>query len=123
MTAEEIKNSYPKSWEKLKKYGKELLSNIVSIQAKATITPEEIADNHLEPFLNGVLSGNGRSLVDLFDINSVYISIGFDEDYSYFYYSVYLNHDKMESGNGYSNRADAEKIAFEEAFKILEKNL
>jgi hypothetical protein len=126
MNTQEIKEKYPKSYVKLIVFGKELLAQLVTAQLansskeeKAVIISTEIPDEHIQPFLDGLLFGNSRTLFDLFDSSSIYISIVKRASSNIFYFTI----NGEDLGSVYTNRVECEHDAFDNAFIKLEETI
>jgi hypothetical protein len=96
---EELVKKYPKSIENLTKWLEKELG---------------VGSGDLDPGTVKILAGyNSRVLYDFFDEYNINISIIKTDSFSY-----HINNKGEETG--YDTRVDAEKKAFEEAFKIME---
>ena len=116
-----IKTSYPKSWEKLRKWGTDEANKIVDI-VKNSIPPEEAFEIDYLPELkdeelDGMITFYTRRLYDFFDINHIYIYAGMDE------HNGFAEVNEELPGFTAPTRAEAEEEAFKQAFKILEEKL
>ena len=66
-----------------------------------------------------ILGDNPRALFDVFDNNGIYIIITRDFNTGLFYYSF----DGKAKSDSYSSRKEAESVAVERAFQILDDTL
>jgi hypothetical protein len=98
-----IKNSYPKSFKKYE----EIINNTIGI-----------LDNGDDTIMASLLYSPRSILYNLFDENSIYISVvtDFGQNWNFtLQYSL-----KELTSNGYISRIEAEKEGIMRAFKILE---
>ena len=121
MTTEELLKNHPKTTTLIKKWMAERMTEnteSLSEEFKEYVKTISLDDAYLIPIINA----NPRNLLDIFDENEIYIHILpkypiASEGMKFMY----------DDGNGvfkpYKTRKEAERVAIEEAFEILEKKL
>ena len=122
MTGAELLETYPKAAVAIKEFYN--LKMIDSLQEDNNI-PEEFRNMVKEQqfdneYVATFIDSNPRFLFDIFDANNVLIQISIDIENNCFRWS--FDGGRVES-NDYTSRKEAEAIAVEEAFKILNDKL
>jgi len=122
MTGEELLETYPKAAVAIKEfyYGKMIDSlqedNDIPEEFKDMVKAQQFDSEYVATFIDT----NPRFLFDIFDANNVFIQISIDIENNCFRWS--FDGGRVES-NDYTSRKEAETIAVEEAFKILNDKL
>jgi hypothetical protein len=122
MTGEELLETYPKAAVAIKEfyYGKMIDSlqedNDIPEEFKDMVKAQQFDSEYVATFIDT----NPRFLFDIFDANNVFIQISIDIENNCFRWS--FDGGRVES-NDYASRKEAETIAVEEAFKILNDKL
>ena len=124
MTGAELLETYPKAAIAIKEfYNKKLIDSMsntsenVSEEFKEMLKQQSFDNEYVASFIDN----NPRFLFDVFDANEVYIEITvlIEENPRFMYY---VNSD-VNTDPFYTNRIDAEKVAIEKAFEILNEKL
>jgi len=122
MTGTELLETYPKAAVAIKEfyYGKMIDSlqedNDIPEEFKDMVKAQQFDSEYVATFIDT----NPRFLFDIFDANNVLIQISIDIENNCFRWS--FDGGRVES-NDYTSRKEAEAIAVEEAFKILNDKL
>ena len=121
MKAQELFEKYPKAGKVVVEYFTKIFMD--------SLNNEDITDEFKEmaktevlnsEYIQDFIEGNPRGLFDVFDANDVFIQISIDLENKCFRWS--FDGGRVES-NDYTSRKEAETIAVEEAFKILNDKL
>ena len=124
MTGIELLETYPKAAKVIGEfYNKKLIDSMsdisddVSEEFKEMLKQQSFDNQYVASFIDN----NPRFLFDVFDANEVYIEITvrIEETPRFMYY---VNGD-LNTDPFYTNRIDAEKVAIEKAFEILNEKL
>lgn len=116
----ELLQKYPEAAKVVKAYYLELMLETLNDSSlpenfKEHVREKGIDDDKIAKMLNG----SPRSMFDVFDHNSIYINVTFDNEYRVFRYSV----DGEVDSKNYVFRKAAEEAAVSEAFKLLNEKL
>ena len=126
MNSQELLETYGKAATVVKAYYLEkFLESMVT-----TDVPENFKDFAKEHGIDNdtiakMIDSMPRALFDVFDSNSVYIEILVDLTKDDALFSYVIDGDMMGNVEGilYNSRIEAEKVAIEEAFKVLNEKL
>jgi hypothetical protein len=124
MTGAELLETYPKAAVAIKEFYN--LKMIDSLQEDNNI-PEEFRNMVKEQqfdneYVATFIDSNPRFLFDVFDENEIYINITVFHN-KLFIYSIMGDVEKVGSTETSNTRKEAEKLAIEEAFKLLNDKL
>jgi hypothetical protein len=124
MTGAELLETYPKAAVAIKEFYN--LKMIDSLQEDNNI-PEEFRNMVKEQqfdneYVATFIDSNPRFLFDVFDENEIYINITVFHN-KLFIYSIMGDTEKVGSTETSNTRKEAEKLAIEEAFKLLNDKL
>ena len=126
MTGKELLEAYPKAAETVVKYySEQFIKSIeagdVSDEIKEYAKGQTIDLEYVATFMDI----NPRGLFDVFDSNGVYIEILVDltKDDALFSYVIDGNIMSNVEGVLYNSRIEAEKVAIEKAFELLNDKL
>lgn len=108
-----IKTRYPKAFDKMKIWGKDMLTKSVGL-------PITMADSFPDELLLPSLV-NSRALFDFFDNYDIWMYPYLNE--SWWDYIIKTKEDVFDSTAGLKTRREVEYLGFEKCFKILEKKL
>ena len=123
MTGKELLEAYPKAAEiVVKYYSEQFIKSIeagdVSDEIKEYAKGQTIDLEYIATFMDI----NPRGLFDVFDDNEIYINvIAFPN--SLFHYSIVGEIAEVGSTETFNTRLEAEKLAIEQAFQILNDKL
>jgi hypothetical protein len=124
MTGAELLETYPKAAAAIKEfyYGKMIESleedNDIPQEFKDMVQAQQFDSEYVATFIDT----NPRFLFDILDDNKIYINITAFTNGS-FIYSILGNKPEVGSTETSNTRKEAEKLAIEEAFKILNEKL
>ncbi len=122
MTGLELLEKFPKAADVIKEfYNNKMINSLeedgnIPQDFKEMVRAQSFDSEYVAPFIDN----NPRFLFDVFDSNNIYIQISVDLENNCFRYS--FDGGKVES-NDYELRTDAEKVAIEAAFQILNDKL
>jgi hypothetical protein len=127
MTGAELLETYPKAAAAIKEfyYGKMIDSleedNDIPQEFKDMVQAQQFDSEYVATFINT----NPRFLFDIFDENGVYIEILVDLTKDDALFSYVIDGDIMGNVEGvlYNSRIEAEKVAIEKAFQLLNDKL
>jgi hypothetical protein len=127
MTGAELLETYPKAAVAIKEfyYGKMIDSleedNDIPQEFKDMVQAQQFDSEYVATFINT----NPRFLFDIFDSNGVYIEILVDLTKDDALFSYVIDGDIMGNVEGvlYNSRIEAEKVAIEKAFQLLNDKL
>ena len=126
MKAQELFEKYPKAGKVVVEYFTKIFMD--------SLNNEDITDEFKEmaktevlnsEYIQDFIEGNPRGLFDVFDSNSVYIEILIDLTKDDALFSYVIDGDMMGNVEGvlYNSRIEAEKVAIEKAFQLLNDKL
>jgi len=126
MKAQELFEKYPKAGKVVVEYFTKIFMD--------SLNNEDITDEFKEmaktevlnsEYIQDFIEGNPRGLFDVFDSNSVYIEILIDLTKDDALFSYVIDGDMMSNVEGvlYNSRIEAEKVAIEKAFQLLNDKL
>jgi hypothetical protein len=126
MKAIELLETYPRAAEVINEfYRSKMIESLdtedVPDEFKELMKQQEFDNKYIAKFVDG----NPRILFDVFDSNGVYIEIlvDYSKNEAEFTYGV-IDDDKMNTESTiYNSRIEAEKVAVEKAFQILNDKL
>ena len=124
MTGAELLETYPKAAAAIKEfyYGKMIESlqedNDIPEEFKDLVKAQQFDSEYVATFIDT----NPRFLFDILDDNEIYINVTAFHN-GLFIYSIIGNKPEVGSTETSNTRKEAEKLAIEEAFKILNNKL
>jgi hypothetical protein len=125
MTGAELLETYPKAAKVIGEfYNNKLIDSMndssegVSEEFKDMLKQQSFDNEYVAAFIDS----NPRFLFDVFDENDIYINVTAFPN-SLFIYSIVGDIAEVGSAETSNNRKEAEKLAIEEAFKILNDKL
>ena len=126
MKAIELLETYPRAAEVINEfYRSKMIESMdtadVPDDFKEMLKQQEFDNEYVAKFIDA----NPRILFDVFDSNSVYIEILVDLTKDDALFSYVLDGDMMSNVEGilYNSRIEAEKVAIEKAFQLLNDKL
>ena len=128
MTGAELLETYPKAAKVIGEfYNNKLIDSMndssegVSDEFKEMLKQQSFDNEYVATFIDN----NPRFLFDIFDSNSVYIEILVDLTKDDALFSYVIDGDMMSNVEGilYNSRIEAEKVAIEKAFQLLNDKL
>lgn len=108
-----IEQKYPKAYQLMRNW-------IIDIVKKQGIKEEILAKFPIDVTISGILSINVRQLYDFFDKYEILMIINLDNNKWRFI--ICETHIILDQTN-YNSRIEAEQLAFEKCFELLEKKL
>ena len=126
MKAIELLETYPRAAETINEFYRSKMIESLSTEDipdefKELVKQQEFDNEYIAKFIDG----NPRILFDVFDSNSVYIEILVDLTKDDALFSYVIDGDMMGNVEGvlYNSRIEAEKVAIEKAFQLLNDKL
>ena len=126
MIAQELFEKYPKAGKVVVEYFTKIFMD--------SLNNEDITDEFKEmaktevlnsEYIQDFIEGNPRGLFDVFDANNVYIEIlvDYSKNEAEFTYGVIDDDEMNTESTMYKSRIEAEKVAVDKAFQILNEKL